>query len=159
MYHDFTISISFHACMRHMCLIHKNLWHSFLNDFLGWNSTFPPVFSNISPRWREIWALWDPIKSGNRLSTEYKRALFRANRRTVLLELYSEPKGPRWSLHIFLSPHPPDSFCRGWISRRSQHPFSYSLLFSSHNNDTVSSVLCVFSSWLISQSNPILLIF
>lgn len=47
--------------------------------------------------------LFGTIKPGNRLSTKYKRALFRTSRRMVLLEPYSELKGPM-KFAYFLSP-------------------------------------------------------
>jgi hypothetical protein len=74
---------------------------------------------------------------------EYKRALFRASRRmVVLLEPYSELKGPM-KFAYFLSPPPPQT-----VSVEDESRYVAGILFlvlsSPRKNDTASSVsLCV----------------
>jgi len=111
----------------HIDFVHaSHIWFIKIRDILSWK-TFsaeirldPPLSLCllIFLKGDEKSGLFGIIKSGNRLSTAYKRALFRASRRMVLLEPYSELKGPM-KFAYFLSSPPPDSFCRGWISIRS----------------------------------------
>lgn len=141
--------ITFRVCVTYV-------WFIKIRDILSWrtpsaeiqlDSPLSLLFLLIFLKSDEKSGLFGTIKSGNRLSTAYKRALFRANRRMVLLEPYSELKGLMMFAY-FLSSPPPDSFCRGWISIRSRHSFSYSLVVTQQWS-RVFVLFCVFNTWII----------
>lgn len=95
-------SITFRTCITciRYTVIHKNSWHSFSNDSLSttveiqlsslsFTSCCLPYFSKVTRNPGSS----EPLSPAVIYRAEYKRALFRASRRMVLLKPYLELKG------------------------------------------------------------------